>query len=771
MGFVSRSYLQLYNALCVVGWCSVMYRCISFATSGESPLWDISATASRDYGKLWTSTARELKIVQTAALLEILHALTGMVRSPVVPTTLQVFSRVAILWGFTNASAASQSDVSLLLMLVSWSAVEIVRYNFYLVQLTVGKASVPYALFWLRYSAFMLLYPSGISGELLQIRNAVFLDPSRPIMFPETFYGRISVILLLSYVPLGPFMIMNMWGNRKRAFKRGLKPRPKRPARGVSWPLVASKKGSSRSTTKTNREIWAASVDTVSEKDAEVVRGERNWRFGYVKHVRRHVELCAGSRADALRIARDGLKAAHHHFQFVRDEKSQSLEHAMRSPNKLEFETFEIRGTGASSSRELEVPYGGSDPSKPYYIYRDNKTVLKGQALLDQLKRWVARGTIEQGAADAIAMCVTNPKVMDLSSKYFVLLGATSAMGPLDVLLKYGANIIAIDLDRDFIWSKILAKARAGTGRVIFPLRASKLGKRDPSDLSDEELAKIAGCDLLADTPEIAAWLRTVEPKQAVTVGNYTYLDGGLHVQLSVACDAIISDMCDARGPEGVSVAFLCTPTDVHPITKEAWEDAKTRRTKMPTWQRIVSSLSSSLLRSNTMKPVNGMYLVDGIVSAQGPNYALAKRIQHWRAMVAYDAGHVVASNVAPSTATKSVVHASTFAAAYGGMHNFPPMEVMYQETSNAVMGALLIHDVCATSTARPSDPNSDMLKNPIELFKHGSFHGGVWRAACTIGSMGEVCFVMYYLEKYGGAILGTAAGTAGVIAWLAGLF
>ena len=72
------------------------------------------------------------------------------------------------------------------------------------------------------------------------------------------------------------------------------------------------------------------------------------------------------------------------------------------APNKFEFETFEIRGTGASSSRELEVPYGGSDPSKPYYIYRDNKTVLKGQALLDQLKRWVARGTIEQGAADAI---------------------------------------------------------------------------------------------------------------------------------------------------------------------------------------------------------------------------------------------------------------------------------------------------------------------------------------------------------------------------------
>lgn len=31
--------------------------------------------------------------------------------------------------------------------------------------------------------------------------------------------------------------------------------------------------------------------------------------------------------------------------------------------------------------------------------------------------------------------------------RYFVLIGATSAMGPLDMLLKYGANIIALDID------------------------------------------------------------------------------------------------------------------------------------------------------------------------------------------------------------------------------------------------------------------------------------------------------------------------------------
>ncbi len=65
-------------------------------------------------------------------------------------------------------------------------------------------------------------------------------------------------------------------------------------------------------------------------------------------------------------------------------------------------------------------------------------------------------------------------------------------------------------------------------------------------------------------------------------------------------------------------------------------------------------------------------------------------------------------------------VRDGSFAAAYGGMHLFKPMEVMMQETSNAVMGALLIHDVSNKNGAAFPD---FQLKNPLELFKHG----GAW--------------------------------------------
>ena len=44
------------------------------------------------------------------------------------------------------------------------------------------------------------------------------------------------------------------------------------------------------------------------------------------------------------------------------------------------------------------------------------------------------------------------PCRMDLSDKYFVLLGAGSAMGPFITLMKLGANVIAIDINRAPVW-------------------------------------------------------------------------------------------------------------------------------------------------------------------------------------------------------------------------------------------------------------------------------------------------------------------------------
>lgn len=59
------------------------------------------------------------------------------------------------------------------------------------------------------------------------------------------------------------------------------------------------------------------------------------------------------------------------------------------------------------------------------------------------------------------------------------------------------------------------------------------------------------------------------------------------------------------------------------------------------------------------------------------------------------------------------------FAAVYKGMYLFKPMEVFYEETSNAVMGALLIHDVNNDKGPPLSPPPPLSLSPPLPPSHH----------------------------------------------------
>ena len=110
----------------------------------------------------------------------------------------------------------------------------------------------------------------------------------------------------------------------------------------------------------------------------------------------------------------------------------------------------------------------------------------------------------------------------------------------------------------------------------------------------------------------------------------------------------------------------------------------------------------------------------------QGPNYALAKRIQRWRALQARADGRLVSLNVAPATRTRSVLRNRALAAAYAGAHRFG-VEVFDPSTSNTLMAALLVHDLRnPAAAANPATP----LRHPLELFWQGANHGGLWRNA-----------------------------------------
>ena len=60
-------------------------------------------------------------------------------------------------------------------------------------------------------------------------------------------------------------------------------------------------------------------------------------------------------------------------------------------------------------------------------------------------------------------------------------------------------------------------------------------------------------------------WQKKLPKDAKLIIGNYTYLDGELHVKLALCADYIIKRLRAAR--PSPAVASLCTPTDLHART------------------------------------------------------------------------------------------------------------------------------------------------------------------------------------------------------------
>ena len=110
----------------------------------------------------------------------------------------------------------------------------------------------------------------------------------------------------------------------------------------------------------------------------------------------------------------------------------------------------------------------------------------------------------------------------------------------------------------------------------------------------------------------------------------------------------------------------------------------------------------------------------DSLVSQQGPNYALAKRLQRWRATVARETGTTVSLNIAPPTRTRSVVKNRALAAAYAGAHRFGA-EVFKPATTRVLMAALLVHGLRTAGPAHAQQWQDEAF---------AAAHGGLWRIA-----------------------------------------
>ncbi|CAE7602360.1 unnamed protein product [Symbiodinium natans] len=147
--------------------------------------------------------------------------------------------------------------------------------------------------------------------------------------------------------------------------------------------------------------------------------------------------------------------------------------------------------------------------------------------------------------------------------------------------IKAGATVAAVATRRPKRWADLIAFARKSGGKLLVPVLGDQTA-------NDEDLAAVAGADLLAEAPAVVDWLRRVAKDApgkvgsaadacmhgyvqilhlpAVTLGTYLYADGeanapgrhGLDVRLTVASDYAVEAL-KSLGTDKVSFAYLAS--------------------------------------------------------------------------------------------------------------------------------------------------------------------------------------------------------------------
>lgn len=132
-------------------------------------------------------------MVQSVAMMEILHSMLGLVPSSVVATVVQVHSRILVGVFLTQyLGVGSTGHWGFMAISFAWSLADFVRYFYYV--LNAVMTHVPYFVIWMRYSLFLVLYPLGTCGEMALVWQAAHRMAG--------LYRSVMMVLIVVY-PLG----------------------------------------------------------------------------------------------------------------------------------------------------------------------------------------------------------------------------------------------------------------------------------------------------------------------------------------------------------------------------------------------------------------------------------------------------------------------------------------------------------------------------------------------------------------------------------------
>jgi very-long-chain (3R)-3-hydroxyacyl-CoA dehydratase len=206
MTVARKAYLFVYNSLQWAGWIAILSDRIS----------------SLEHNQLTTEGTFFLYFFQSLAILEVIHAFTGVVRANPMTTLIQVASRLQLILVHSAVSSVSQSS-GLIPMVLAWGMVEVFRYLYLAMNLC---EAAPHWLLWSRYSLFYVLYPLGVYGEMRVLYDSLAeLDQTQMFSialpnvwnFSFSFSSYVRVLIYLVYLPGLYLQYTHMMRQRRKA--------------------------------------------------------------------------------------------------------------------------------------------------------------------------------------------------------------------------------------------------------------------------------------------------------------------------------------------------------------------------------------------------------------------------------------------------------------------------------------------------------------------------------------------------------------------------
>ncbi|KAK7961049.1 tyrosine phosphatase-like protein [Apiospora saccharicola] len=193
-------YLITYNAVSFLLWTYLTLRTVRVLVLGPDTDEYDDAAAGSLYRQLPFPL---LAFTQTLASLEVAHAALGLVGASVATTALQIGGKNLVVRGPTGFLGC----------VLAWGCSEMIRYAFFVGQLLRGE---PFGwVQWLRYNAFLVLYPVGLASEAWLVYLALVRgEGTGPVYKGYLFLG------LLTYLPAGPYLFTHMLKQRRRGVQR-----------------------------------------------------------------------------------------------------------------------------------------------------------------------------------------------------------------------------------------------------------------------------------------------------------------------------------------------------------------------------------------------------------------------------------------------------------------------------------------------------------------------------------------------------------------------